>query len=96
MKIDDDLIEYLAELSRLELGDAEKASLAGDLTDILGYVDKLSELDTEGAPELTHPFESVNRFRDDEVTNRDRREEMLANAPDRKGDYFKVFKTVEE
>jgi aspartyl-tRNA(Asn)/glutamyl-tRNA(Gln) amidotransferase subunit C len=96
MKIDDDLIEYLAELSRLELGAEERRSLAGDLTDILGYVEKLNELDTECAPELTHSFEAVNRFREDVVTNGDRREEMLANAPDRNGDYFRVFKTVEE
>jgi aspartyl-tRNA(Asn)/glutamyl-tRNA(Gln) amidotransferase subunit C len=96
LKIDNDLIEYLAELSRLELGEAERASLAGDLTDILGYVEKLNELDTEGAPEMTHPFEAVNRFRDDVVTNEDRREEILAGAPARKDDYFKVFKTVEE
>jgi aspartyl-tRNA(Asn)/glutamyl-tRNA(Gln) amidotransferase subunit C len=96
MKIDDDLIEYLAELSRLELGAEERGALAGDLTDILGYVEKLNELDTEGAPELTHSSRTVNKFRDDVVTNGDRREEMLANAPERKGDYFRVFKTVEE
>jgi aspartyl-tRNA(Asn)/glutamyl-tRNA(Gln) amidotransferase subunit C len=96
VKIDDDLIEYLAELSRLELSAEEKGPLAGDLTDILGYVEKLNELDTAGAPETTHPFEAANRFREDVVTNGDRREEMLANAPDRKGDYFRVFKTVEE
>jgi aspartyl-tRNA(Asn)/glutamyl-tRNA(Gln) amidotransferase subunit C len=96
MKIDDDLIGYLAELSRLELSAEERAPLARDLTDILGYVDKLNELDTADAPELTHSSRTVNRFREDVVTNGDRREEMLANAPDRKGDYFRVFKTVEE
>jgi aspartyl-tRNA(Asn)/glutamyl-tRNA(Gln) amidotransferase subunit C len=96
MKIDDDLIGYLAELSRLELSAEERAPLARDLTDILGYVDKLNEIDAEGAPELTHSSRTVNRFREDIVTNGDRREEMLANAPDRKGDYFRVFKTVEE
>ncbi|MDR0519603.1 MAG: Asp-tRNA(Asn)/Glu-tRNA(Gln) amidotransferase subunit GatC [Clostridiales Family XIII bacterium] len=96
MKIDDDLITYLGELSRLELGADERGTLAHDLGDILGYVDKLNELDTAGAPEMTHPFSAVNRFRDDVQTNSDRRGEMLANAPERKGDYYKVFKTVEE
>ncbi|MDR2162398.1 MAG: Asp-tRNA(Asn)/Glu-tRNA(Gln) amidotransferase subunit GatC [Clostridiales Family XIII bacterium] len=96
MKIDDDLIEYLAELSRLELSADEKGPLAGDLTDILGYVGKLNELDTDGVREMTHPFEAVNHFREDVVTNGDHREDMLAGAPDRKGDYFRVFKTVEE
>jgi aspartyl-tRNA(Asn)/glutamyl-tRNA(Gln) amidotransferase subunit C len=95
MKIDDDLITYLGELSRLELGAAERGSLGHDLEEILGYVDKLNELDTTGAPEMTHPFDMTNRFRDDVVTNGDRRDEMLANAPERKGDYFKVFKTYD-
>ena len=51
--------------------------------------------DTEGLPEMSHPFEAVNRFREDEVRNSDDRENLLSNAPERKGSYFKVFKTVE-
>lgn len=96
MKITDELIDYISELSRLELSHEEKEGRKKDLTDILDYMDKLSELDTEGVAEMSHPFNEVNRFREDVVTNEDRREEMLANAPDKKGDFFKVFKTVEE
>ena len=96
MKIDDKLIEYLAELSRLDLSDEEKEARKSDLNDILAYMDKLSELNTDDAPEMTHPFEAANRFREDTVTNEDRREAILSNAPETKGDYFKVFKTVEE
>lgn len=96
MKITDELIEYIGELSRLELSAEEKEARKNDLTDILDYMDKLNEVDTTGMPEMTHPFDEVNRFREDVVTNKDRREEMLANAPDKKGDFFKVFKTVEE
>ena len=96
MKIDDKLIEYLAELSRLELSDEEKEARKSDLNDILAYMDKLSELNTDDAPEMTHPFEAANRFREDIVTNEDRREAILSNAPEAKGDYFKVFKTVDE
>jgi aspartyl-tRNA(Asn)/glutamyl-tRNA(Gln) amidotransferase subunit C len=95
MKITDDLIDYIGELSRLGLSAEEKEARKRDLTDILNYIDRLNELDTEGLPEMTHPFDAVNRFRDDVVRNGDRREEMLRNAPDRKGDYFKVFRTVE-
>jgi aspartyl-tRNA(Asn)/glutamyl-tRNA(Gln) amidotransferase subunit C len=96
MKINNALVSYLAELSRLELSSEEKAALEKDLSDILDYMDKLNELDTEGVPEATHIFASDNRFREDAVTGGDRRAEMLANAPERKGDFFKVFKTVEE
>jgi aspartyl-tRNA(Asn)/glutamyl-tRNA(Gln) amidotransferase subunit C len=95
MKITDELIDYIGELSRLELSAEEREARKRDLTDILNYMDKLNELDTADLPELTHPFDAFNRFRADEVRNGDRREELLKNAPDRKGDYFKVFKTVE-
>jgi aspartyl-tRNA(Asn)/glutamyl-tRNA(Gln) amidotransferase subunit C len=96
MKIDERLIEYIAELSRLELSAEEKEARKRDLSDILDYMDKLNEIDASGAPEMTHPFKAQNRFRDDVVTNTDRRAEMLKNAPEAKGGYFKVFKTVEE
>jgi aspartyl-tRNA(Asn)/glutamyl-tRNA(Gln) amidotransferase subunit C len=95
MQITDELIEYIGELSRLELSEEEKTNRKQDLTDILNYMEKLNALDTRGLPEMTHPFDAANRFRADMVTNRDRRADMLANAPDRKGDYFKVFKTLE-
>lgn len=95
MKITDELIDYIGELSRLELTAEEKEGAKKDLTDILNYMDKLNELDTAGVKELTHPFDERNRFRSDEAVNPDRREAMLQNAPSAKGDYFKVFKTVE-
>lgn len=95
MKITNELIDYIGELSRLELSSGEKERAKKDLTDILNYMDKLNELDTSGAKELTHPFDKVNRFRGEDALNEDAREAMLKNAPDAKGDYFKVFKTVE-
>lgn len=96
MKIDDQLVRYLSTLSRLELSDEEQTARKQDLSEITNYMEKLNEIDTAGLPEMTHPFNKVNRFREDTVTNADRRAEMLANAPESKGDYFKVFKTVEE
>ena len=96
MKIDDRLIDYIAELSRLELTEGEREARKKDLSDILDYMDKLGELDTEGLPEMTHSFDADNRFREDVVANADRRGEMMANAPASKGDFIKVFKTVEE
>lgn len=95
MKITEDLIEYIGDLSRLYLSDEQKEKAREDLSDILDYVEKLNELDTTGMPEMSHPFEAVNCFREDEVTGKDDRENLLSNAPDRRGSYFKVFKTVE-
>ncbi|MDR3305734.1 MAG: Asp-tRNA(Asn)/Glu-tRNA(Gln) amidotransferase subunit GatC [Clostridiales Family XIII bacterium] len=96
MKIDDKLIEYLAELSRLELAPEEKEARKKDLADILDYMERLNGIDTAGLPEMTHPFESGNRLREDRITNGDRRESLLENAPDRKGAYFRVPRTIEE
>jgi aspartyl/glutamyl-tRNA(Asn/Gln) amidotransferase C subunit len=96
MKINSELIDYIAVLSRLELTDQEKEARKKDLSEILDFMDKLGELDLTDAREMTHPFDAWNRFRDDVVTGVDRRPEMLAVAPERDGDYFKVFKTVEE
>lgn len=96
MNITDDLIQYIGELSRLELSEEEKEGAKKDLTDILNYMDKLNELDTTGVKEMTHPFDEVNRFRNLDPINEDQRDAMLQNAPGSKGDYFKVFKTVEQ
>lgn len=95
MKITEELIDYISDLSRLHLSDEQKAKAGAELSDILGYVEKLNELDTAGMPEMSHPFEEVNCFREDVVTNEDDRDNLLSNAPDRRGSYFKVFKTVE-
>ena len=95
MNITDELIGYISDLSRLYLSNEEKEKAKGDLSDVLSYIDKLNELDTKGMPEMSHPFEAVNCFREDVVTNSDDRENLLANAPESKGSYYKVFKTVE-
>lgn len=96
MQITDELIDYIGDLSRLHLKDEEKEKAKADLSDILNYMEKLNELDTKGLPEMSHPFENVNRFREDAVTNTDDRENLLSNAPESKGSYYKVFKTVEQ
>lgn len=95
MKIDDKLIRYLEDLSRLALTDEEKEQAKTDLAGIIGYMAKLGELDTEGLPALSHPFNAVNRFREDEVTQSYERGQILANAPVRTDEYFKAPKTVE-
>lgn len=95
MQITEDLITYLGELSRLYLSDEEKQAMGSDLSDILNYVDKLAEADTAGMPEMSHPFEDVNCFRDDVVLNEDDREHLLANAPESRGSYIRVLKTVD-
>lgn len=95
MDIDDKLIAYLEELSRLALTDEEKRGAKTDLAGIIGYMAKLGELDTEGLPATSHPFAAVNRFRDDAVVQSYEPALILANAPVKTEEYFKAPKIME-
>ena len=95
MQIDSKLISYLEDLSCLALSDSEKTSLTGDLQKILDYMARLSEIDTSGVPERSHPFDDVNAFRDDEVRASLERELVLKNAPVRNDEFTIAPKTVE-
>ena len=80
--ISDETMEYVGILAKLELKDEEKESARQDMQKMLDYVDKLNELDTSKVEPMTHIFEMGNVFREDEVTNGDDRDAMLANAPE--------------
>lgn len=95
MKIDDKLITYLEDLSRLKLSDEEQSKAKDDLGKILDYIDKLNELDTTDVEAVSHPFTFTNNFRVDEVKESTDRELILKNAPQKKDGCFKVPKTVE-
>lgn len=95
MKIDDNLIAYLEELSRLRLNNEEKTRAKEDLGRILDYMDKLNELDTTEEQEVSHLFELTNNFRADEVEQSIDRALILKNAPQKKDGCFKVPKAVE-
>ena len=95
MKIDDKLVAYVAELAHLKVDDAQKRQAADDLARMIGYVDKLSELDTDGVEPMSHAFPVTNVFREDEVRESMARELVLANAPAVKDGCFLVPKTVE-
>jgi aspartyl-tRNA(Asn)/glutamyl-tRNA(Gln) amidotransferase subunit C len=74
-------IEKVALLARLQLTDAELSTLTSDLVQIVGYVDQLSEVNTDGVEPMAHAVEVANVFRDDVVTPSLSREEALSNAP---------------
>lgn len=95
MIIDDKLIAYLENLSCLTLTDAEKERLSGDLEEILNYIERLGELNTDGVPERSHPFDNVNAFRDDMEKASFDRELILKNAPNSNKETFIAPKTVE-
>ena len=94
--ISDEMIEYVGILAKLSLSGGEKEQARKDMGNMLDYIDRLNELDTEDVEPLYHVFPSENVFRADVVTNGDEKERMLANAPARKEDAWQVPKTVEQ
>ena len=93
--ISDETIEYVGILAKLELSDEDKENAKKDMADMLDYIDKLGELDTEGIEPMSHLFSMGNVMREDVVTNGDGSEDTLCNAPDRRDLAFSVPKTVE-
>ena len=96
MEVDDALINNLATLSRLHFNDQEREIIKKELQQMIGFVDKLKELDTAGVEPVLHMTDSVNNLREDIVQGSIRREEALLNAPDNDGVFFKVPKVIEK
>ena len=88
--MDIDQVKKVARLALLELGDADLAQFARQLSAILDYVDQLKGLNTAGVEPLAHPLPVQNVFRDDAPAPSLPVDEALKNAPDRVGDYFGV------
>lgn len=93
--INDETIEYVGILAKLELSEEEKEAAKADMERMLEYIDKLNELDTDGVKPMSHIFPITNVFREDIVTNVDERQQILKNAPEQKDGSFKVPKTVD-
>ena len=91
--ISDETIDYVGILAKLELSPEEKEEAKKDMGRMLDYVDMLNELDTSGVEPMSHVFPVNNVFRDDGVTNGDDRDNITANAPQKKDGAFMVPKT---
>ena len=95
MEITEAQITHLAELSNFSLGADEKSALKNDLSNILKYISKLDELDTEGVEPTYQVFEMENVWRDDTILPQDAdREALLALAPDSYESQIKVPKVL--
>jgi len=89
-------VEHVARLARLALTDAEIERMREQLNGILAYIEKLNELDTSDVEPTSHAVPLVNVMRDDEAGPCLPREEALANAPDRAGEFFRVPRIIED
>lgn len=83
-------VEYVAGLAQLILDDDSKERLVHEMGDILEYMDKLDELDTEGIEPMMHVLDLANVYREDVVRESLSRETAMRNAPKTDGEFFLV------
>ena len=88
-------VEYVAELARLSFTEEEKNELIGDLNSVLGYIEKLDELDTKDTDIIVNPYYIENKFREDEVEPSMELNYVLENAPQILEEYIVVPKIIE-
>ncbi len=94
-KMDERILENVLALAKLEIPEGEREEVLRQMRRMLDYVEKLKEPDTSNTEPTIHPWKAENVFREDEVTGRDCRDELLAGAPEEKDGQYAVPKTVE-
>ena len=92
--IDEKMLDHLGVLSKLELKEEERKKTCEDISDMLKYIDKLNELDTEGVDPLVQIIPMENVFRRDKISNKNEKDKMLANAPQKKDGQYVVPRTI--
>jgi len=95
MKITRLEVEHVAKLARLELSEQEKENLTDQLSNILTYVEKLNELDTNNVAPTSHVLDITNVMRDDTPVDSLPQDLALRNAPDKAAGHYKVPKIIE-
>ena len=88
-------VKYVAHLARMKLSPTEEQQLGAQLGDILGYIEKLKEVDVSGVEPTAHPFPLVNVTRPDEARPSLPHDDAMRNAPQQVGGLFIVPKIVE-
>ena len=95
MALDAATVRRIAFLARIRVPEDHLEGLAGELSNILGWVEQLSEVDTDGVAPMTGVTVAHNALRADAVDGGDDRDRVLANAPQREDGFFAVPKVVE-
>jgi len=95
MSLDTDTVRKIAVLARIKIEDKKLSPLADELNNIIGWVEQLSEVDTDGVAPMTSVAEMTMPSREDVITDGDCEDRVLANAPDKVAPYFTVPKVVE-
>jgi aspartyl-tRNA(Asn)/glutamyl-tRNA(Gln) amidotransferase subunit C len=96
MELNREMTKKLAELSKLEFNDHEIDAIQQDLEQMIGFVDKLNEIDTTGIAPLTHMCVEGNMLREDEIKGSIDNATALKNAPSTEGQFFTVPKVIKK
>lgn len=94
MKITEETVDHIAHLARLEFTGDSKKAIMQDMENIIGFMDKLSEVDTEGVEPLIFMSDEINVLRDDVAEVTVSQKEALKNAPKHDSDYFRIPKVL--
>ncbi|PCJ32780.1 MAG: Asp-tRNA(Asn)/Glu-tRNA(Gln) amidotransferase GatCAB subunit C [Alphaproteobacteria bacterium] len=95
MSVDNKTVAKIADLARIAVREDELEPLAAELNNILGWIEQLSEVNTDGVAPMTSVVEVALPWRADKVTDGGYRDEILANAPDNAHGFFTVPKVIE-
>tara|TARA_R110002072_G_scaffold1084_17_gene8999 strand:- start:434 stop:721 length:288 start_codon:yes stop_codon:yes gene_type:complete len=95
MAVDRDTVIRVARLARIKVPEGDLDTLAGELSNIIGWVEQLEEVDTDGVAPMTSVADMKLRWRADEVTDGGIRDRVTANAPDPQDGMFSVPKVIE-
>ena len=90
MSVSSEQVRHIAKLARIGMTDAEIEALVPELNNILGWVEQLGEVDTDGVEPLATVIDLKLRLRDDAVTDGNIRDDILANAPEAQHGFFAV------
>ena len=95
MKIDHQTLDKIAHLARLEILDSKREKMLTDMSNMLSFVEKLQEVNTDGVEPLVTMSHEINNLREDAVAHQLSREQALQNAPVSDPDFFRVPKVIE-
>ncbi|MEO7366263.1 MAG: Asp-tRNA(Asn)/Glu-tRNA(Gln) amidotransferase subunit GatC [Sphingomicrobium sp.] len=95
MSVNTEQVRHIAKLARIAMSDAEIEALAPELNNILGWIEQLAEVNTDGVEPLTAVIDQKLRLRDDAVNDGDCRDAVLVNAPLAEHGFFAVPKVIE-
>ncbi len=95
MSVDKDTVAKIANLARIDVPEERRESLAGELNNILNWIEQLSEVDTDGVEPMTSVVSQPLFRRADKVTDGGYRDQILANAPTSEHGFFAVPKVLE-